>query len=188
MVRVTLQPNMPTATKDEFFGRHFRHRITLLETFRERFGDENAPGALDWDSCRDLYRCAMDISMAMVRFFCEELGIKNRRYDDGLICCELPPRPFSVERLTLEDFNSPLGRTVQDVLLAANKAVAHLNEELVNEIPEPDVIVKAINQTEEWIKSRIFAPNGVSFDEIVATERSEMRREQRIVLLGERSQ
>jgi hypothetical protein len=34
MVRVTLQPNMPTATKDEFFGRHFRHRITLLETFR----------------------------------------------------------------------------------------------------------------------------------------------------------
>jgi hypothetical protein len=64
---------MPTATKAEFFDRHFRHRITLLETFRERFGNPNAPGALDWRTCGDLYRCAMDISMTMVRFLCEEM-------------------------------------------------------------------------------------------------------------------
>jgi hypothetical protein len=39
----------------------------------------------------------------------------------------------------------------------------------VNEIPEPEMIVKAINQTEEWIEARIFDPNGIPFDEIVAT-------------------
>jgi hypothetical protein len=74
--RVKLQPR-PAAMKNEFFERHFRHRITLLETFRERFGNPDAPGALDWRTCGDLYRCAMDISMAMVRYFCEEMGIKN---------------------------------------------------------------------------------------------------------------
>jgi hypothetical protein len=41
---------------------------------------------------------------------------------------------------------------VKKVLLAANKAIAHLNEEFVNEIPEPSVIVKAINQTEPMEK------------------------------------
>ena len=183
-----ISAQMPTTTENEFFQRHFRHRITLLETFRERFGDKDVSGALDWKTCGDLYRCAMDISMAMVRYFCEELGIKNRDpKSDKLECCRLPERTFAVKRLSLTDFDSTSGEAVKKVLLAANKAIAHLNEEFVNEIPEPSVIVEAINQTQEWIKTRIFEPNGISYDETVATERSEMRREQPIVFLRQRS-
>jgi hypothetical protein len=81
------------------------------------------------------------------------------------------------------DFDSESGEAVKKVLLAANEAIAHLNETFVNEIPEPEMIVKAINQTEEWIEARIFDPNGIPFDEIVATGRRGMAREQGIVRL-----
>jgi hypothetical protein len=87
---------------------------------------------------------------------------------------------------TLVDTDPTSGEAVKKVLLAANKAIAHLNEEFVNEIPEPSVIVKAINQTEEWIKTRIFEPNGISYDETVATERGDMRRQQTIMPAGQR--
>ena len=43
---------------------------------------------------------------------------------------------------TLVDTDPTSGEAVKKVLLAANKAIAHLNEEFVNEIPEPSVIVK----------------------------------------------
>jgi hypothetical protein len=46
--------------------------------------------------------------------------------------------------------------------------------------------VKAINQTQEWIKTRIFWPNGISYDETVAAEQEDMRREQPIKLFRER--
>jgi hypothetical protein len=74
----------------------------------------------------------MDISMAMVRYFCEELGIKNRDpKSDKLKCCRLPERSFAVKRLTLTDFGSASGEAVKKVLVAANKAVALLNEEFL---------------------------------------------------------
>ena len=65
-------------TQSEYFNKHIPHRLNLLTTFRERFSIDSIFYSKP-DDIRDLYRCTKDVSILMVRFFIEELGIKLKQ-------------------------------------------------------------------------------------------------------------
>src|SRR5258706_10881522 len=70
---------MTQAELDEMRDVHLPHRINLLIAFRERFSGRNSAKQLNAEDYRDLFRCAKDISMMMVRFFCREVGIRLKQ-------------------------------------------------------------------------------------------------------------
>lgn len=166
---------------NRFFEAHYPHRVNLLVTFRERFGP-NANHPLNPETCRDFYRCAKDIAMAMVRYFCEELGVKNPDVNSNkLNFTPLRQPPVSIHHLTEQEFNSsPRASAVHKVLFAANKAVAHTNIAFIDQVPDDNVLTDAINQTEDWVRERIFQFNGVFLDDMMALESNCMYREREI--------
>lgn len=170
---------------DRFLSADYPHRINLLVTFRERFGP-TASHPLNVETCRDLFRCAKDISMAMVRYFCEELGVKNKEHQSGALDFgSRPSRPFTIAYFKDENEldSSPNAQAVKAVLLAANKAVAHSNVSFIDAIPSDDVIVKAITQVEEWVRQRIYKHNSISLDDMMALDNNAMHRERSIKAL-----
>lgn len=70
---------MTDAEKQRFFYVHLPHRVNLLIAFRERYSGQNLALSLNPEQFRDLFRCAKDIAMLMVRFFCWEIGINVRQ-------------------------------------------------------------------------------------------------------------
>jgi hypothetical protein len=58
-----------TAKQKRFFYEHLPHRVNLLIAFRTRYSTRYPDRALNPEQFRDLYRCALDISMLMTRFF-----------------------------------------------------------------------------------------------------------------------
>ncbi len=122
--------------------------------------------------------------MAMVRYFCGELGATNTSRTSDVLKFEPPrePLPFRIHYLTEPEFNStPSAQAVKQVLLAANKAVAHANINFIDQIPEDAILVQAINQTEQWIRERIYKVNDFPFEEIMARERKSMGREKPVL-------
>ena len=117
--------------------------------------------------------------MAMVRYFCEELGVKNKDHKSDVLVFDTPPRhPFLIHYLKENEFDSsPHAKAVRAVLLAANKAVAHSNAKFIDAIPKDDVIAEAITQVEEWVRERIYKHNSVSLDDMMALENNAMHRE-----------
>jgi hypothetical protein len=122
-------------TKDDYLNDHVPHRVNLLLTFRERF----CPGAespIDPETARDFYRCAKDMAFSMVRFFCEEMGIRLPRPAKANPKPSITTRPPAIYVIRPLDpatlSKDPRFADLEATLIAANRAVAHLNPEFVN--------------------------------------------------------
>ena len=158
-------------TDDEYFDDHLPHRVNLLLTFRERYGPTPSRPGFSQGEPRDFYRCAKDISILMVRFFCSEMGLCVPRRAKGVPCAVTNYHNWSAY-LATQIFSEADAKAdaryprLLAVLIAANRAVAHL-EELDVDHPiktEADcaILVEAITWIEELIESHIYAPNGRS--------------------------
>lgn len=123
-------------TKDDYLKRHIPHRVNLLLTFKKRFSDLTEEEMQDL-GYRDFYRCSKDISMMMVRFLLGELGVflgkgsSNISYRSSDYK-ELSKRwsDFDIDKLTDRDVNSDKirGSKILKVLVAANRAIAHIED------------------------------------------------------------
>ena len=176
-------------TPEDYFNNHLRHRITLLITFRERFSV--SVGKLIYinpASVQDLYRCSMDISMIMVRFFLEEMNIElkrktreieyknDKKKKDEIWRARV--EKFKVIMLTPDDFkDEPRINDIIEVLVGANRAVAHIDNEDVLHKVNPATLIKAIDFTEEKIKTNIYNDPAYNYNEIMEREYKDMNRE-----------
>jgi len=163
-------------TEDEYLNDHIPHRVNLLTTFRDRYSGRQAERvaahrlAQPWDQPRDFFRCSKDISILMVRFFCDEMGLhlpekksapKDRTKRDGK-----PWQPrFKCKRFNLADakrdrrFDSLVA-----VLKAANRAVAHIDQLDVDHgfktKADHEPLFDVIDWIENLIQTQRYEPNG----------------------------
>lgn len=125
---------------DDYFDRHLPHRVNLLTTFRERYGPKPAssPGRpkLEGEQTRDLFRCSKDIAMLMVRFFCGEMGLYLPKKGEGqkggtdLEDSRKWHQSFKALRFTAAEAIADVRyRKLLDVMKAANRAVAHIEQD-----------------------------------------------------------
>jgi hypothetical protein len=160
-------------TPDEYFNAHIPHRLNLLTTFRDRYSGrrrlaDHRPQQ-SWDEPRDFFRCSKDISILMVRFFCDELGLhlpenasepKDRTKRKGK-----PWHPrFKCKRFTVADAKKDKNfDSLVAVLKAANRAVAHINELDVDHgfrtKPDHEPLFDVIDWIENLIQTHIYEPN-----------------------------
>lgn len=145
--------------KEDYLNRHIPHRVNLLITFRERFSNLTEKEIEDLD-LRDLYRCSKDISIMMVRFFLEELGLKliegtkflkNSKPKQGFL---LKLEKDKVDGVS--EYNS-----IVSVLVAANRAVAHITaKDVFHDLDTHEntlkILIPVINYTEQKIISNIY--------------------------------
>jgi hypothetical protein len=162
--------------KEDYFVSHLPHRVNLLTTFRDRYSPtrELKRGKhrrkLHPEEARDLYRCAKDISMLMVRFFCDELGLYLGQNADEIVQRSKGPRFTGIKKLTVEEAKrDPRYDRLTIVLKAANRAVAHIFPDGVDhpikDDADSDILFEVIDWVEELIKTRIYEANGESFEE-----------------------
>lgn len=145
-------------TEKQYKEEHIPHRINLLITYRERFAnlsDEKRQNVRDFD------RCAKDISMLMIRFFLNELGIGLSR---GHL--DITPRlNFKFAKcLTVAEVKSDkLYPVILEVLKAANRAVAHIEPNEVDHnfktALDDKRIFEVISYVEDKIISHIYGSN-----------------------------
>jgi hypothetical protein len=161
-------------TPDEYFDAHLPHRVNLLTTFRNRYSGRRrlADHRLEqpWDEPRDFFRCSKDISILMVRFFCDEMGLhlpenatepKDKKERHGE-----PWQPrFKCKRFTIADAKKdpPRFHSLVAVLKAANRAVAHINELDVDHgfksKPDHEALFDVIDWIENLIQTHMYEPN-----------------------------
>jgi hypothetical protein len=119
-------------TADEYFDEHIPHRLNLLIAFRTRYSDPRSPHALSLERCRDLFRCAKDISLLMTRFFCGELGVfyceKSQQIEDAQ---KWSSRFGSTRVLALSFRSDSRYPDLCQMYQAANQAVAHIDSNRV---------------------------------------------------------
>src|SRR5436190_14820298 len=122
-----------TMTPDEYFNAHIPHRVNLLTTFRDRYSGrrrlaDHRPQQ-SWDEPRDFFRCSKDISILMVRFFCDEMGLYLPKNASDLKERN-PWKPiFGIRQFTLNEAQADACKyqNLLTVLKVANRAVAHIN-------------------------------------------------------------
>jgi hypothetical protein len=172
-------------TKDEYFKAHLPHRVNLLTTFRDRYSHirvmprSKHRRKLDPEEARDLFRCAKDISMTMVRFFCDEMGLYLRegasdpedRINQKKNGQRVPWAPAftNTHRFRLQDARKdPRYAKLVIVLKAANRAVVHINETDVDHPIRTDedneILFDVVDWVEALIESHIYQPNGESLE------------------------
>lgn len=152
-MKATLIPMSP----DEYFDDHIPHRINLMIAFRERYSGRSPQITLNPEKYRDLFRCAKDMSFLMVRFFCEEMGIKLPRHGNEVKeVKDWKPR-FNVLRLRKKDLEAESIKysDLCEVLKAANRAVAHIEDHAVNHAFKTAVDDKRIFGVVDWIMELI---------------------------------
>ena len=168
-------------TQSEYFNKHIPHRLNLLTTFRERFSIDSIFYSKP-DDIRDLYRCTKDISILMVRFFIEELGIKLKQKSQSKLIphsIDLKHRveEFGIKQLLIEDITyDPNYKCILEVLSAANRAVAHIDRDFVNHNFADDCLIGAINSTERLVKINMYQSAGFNFEKIVSEDENDMKR------------
>jgi hypothetical protein len=182
-------------TKDEYLRDHPPHRVNLLTTFRDRYSPskEMKRGKrrrkLNAEEARDLFRCAKDISMAMVRFFCDEMGLylregasdpedREKRKKNGQWVSWEPFLPNTRRFLAEDARKDPRYDNLVIVLKAANRAVVHINETDVDHPIKVDadleILYSVIDWVEELIESHIYEPNGESLDAAMRLRNNDM--------------
>lgn len=167
-------------TQKEYIEKHIPHRINLLITFRERYG--NSP-TLQAEAFRDFYRCSKDISMLMVRFLLGEMGIifkiaSSNANDD--ISSNWKPK-FNVKQLTeAEVKNDSRYRSLKIVLKAANRAVAHIEANDIDHHIKLDsdlqILFDAINFTEEKVIEKIYLGDMADYQRVMCLSENDMKR------------
>jgi len=161
-------------TKEDYLKNHIPHRVNLLITFKERFSNLTE-GQMEQLGLRDFYRCSKDISIMMVRFFLEELGIILKMNTGEIIGVENLKnekkikqfleriKKLGLKKLTLNDINNDmkLKSDIIEILIAANRAVAHIDEGGVNHnldsYPKTlKMLIPVIDYTVQKISSNIY--------------------------------
>ncbi len=163
-----------TREQERFFYEHLPHRVNLLIAFRQRYSGRYPDTALNSEQFRDLYRCAMDISMLMARFFCWEIGLDVPKGSHRITSCAPRGQTYGATQAglaaVLQDSRSEQLRLV---LIAANRAVAHIDPTDVDHRADPDVLIPAIDLVEELVEAHMYSPNGLKL--IDAMNRSNNR-------------
>ncbi len=144
-------------TKKDYLEKHIPHRINLLITYRERFSKLTSDKR---ELIRDFHRCSKDISMLMVRFLLGELGVNLREGNEDI--SEKKQLGKYAKRLYIcTVIQEPIYNDILEVLKAANRAVAHMEEKDVNHSIVTDlddkILFNAITYTEEKIKTHIYS-------------------------------
>src|SRR5258708_2150956 len=169
-------------TPDEYFNDHIPHRVNLLTTFRERYAPNPRRTGFVCGDPRDLFRCAKDISMLMVRFFCGEMGLYLPKKGQGKMggtdlenATKWKAR-FNVHKLEESAARGdPRYPSLLVVMKAANRAIAHV-EDLDVDHPiqtEKDypMLFDSISWIEVLIQSQMYGPNGRSLTEAMLLQR-----------------
>ncbi|MFC6101503.1 hypothetical protein [Olivibacter domesticus] len=164
--------------KIDYLNKHIPHRLNLLITYRERFSNLSDSQI---ENIRDLYRCAKDISIMMVRLLLDEMGIKLPRNAKELN--DLKEHEGDVIKMGIimainkEDIlNHNDKHEIFKVLVAANRAVAHTNEGFINHNVDKMALLKAIDFIEHNIEKNIYHHNSESLMEIMGLPDNNMQR------------
>lgn len=159
--------------KEEYFEKHIPHRIILLTTFLERYNPLLTETYISPDLFPDLFCCSKDISMMMVRFLLGELGVNLKREKDNPfndINIKFNPK-FGIKQLEYDEIkNDSRYLSIFEVLKAANRAVAHVEEKDVNHplrLEEDNhILFDAINFTLEKVKTNMFQAAGFDYQNV----------------------
>src|SRR5436190_23227625 len=117
-----------TREQERFFYEHLPHRVNLLIAFRTRYSGRYSDRTLNPEQFRDLYRCAMDISMLMIRFFCWEIGLDVPKGSHRITSCAVRGQSYGATQADLASVTQDSrSEQLRLVLIAANRAVAHIN-------------------------------------------------------------
>ena len=157
---------MTAQERDLYFYEHLPHRINLLIAFRERYSGRNSMKTLRSEDFRDLFRCAKDIAMLMVRFFCWEVGLEIKRSQQHITPCLPRGSDYGATQADLMLVsNDPRFDHLRLTIIAANRAVAHIEPSAVDHAVTDPVLIDAIDLVYELIKNHIYSPNQISLQD-----------------------
>ncbi len=158
------------------FSEHLPHRVNLLIAFRERFSGQNQEKNLEPKDFRDLFRCAKDISMLMVRFFCSEVGLTVPRDKQEIIKAPtVKGERYGAKRVCLADIKGdPCFAALTKVVIAANRAVAHIEPCNVNHDVTDEELIDVINFVEEKIIISNIYPSEEAFKKAMKLKNNKM--------------
>lgn len=172
-------------TKDDYLKKHIPHRINLLITYRERFsGLDIETRKKVGELTRDFLRCSKDISMMMVRFLLGELGIRLQK---GHTDISETKNAIYADKLKVKDVICNQNyQNILNVLEAANRAVAHMEDSNVNHAIETDlddeILFNAITFTQQICIKKMYEFNSYDFNAIMNEGCNNMHRD-RLVLM-----
>jgi hypothetical protein len=156
-------------TANDYFDFHLPHRVNLLTTFRERYAQTAVPNPSrpkqNFGEPRDFFRCSKDISIMMVRFFCDEMGLYLPKGSTLFEERKAGHCRFNIQPFTLSEAQADPSKNVSLLVImkAANRAVAHINDLDVDHPikvqHDHQVLFDTINWVEELIETHIYAPN-----------------------------
>jgi len=171
-------------THQEYFEQHIPHRVNLLITFRERF--KGLPDEKGY-YVRDLFRCSKDSSLMMIRFFLSELGVKLPRDIYALAIEKEKDRvqrvsQFQLLSLSIPDIekDSALNQDLIDALGAANRAVAHINNDEVNHRFENEIDDEILFRVIDYVEDKIIAniyKSRIEYDRVMKLDSNNMHRD-----------
>jgi len=153
---------------DEYFDAHIPHRVNLLIAFRQRYSGRHSHVTLKREAYRDLFRCAKDMSLIMVRFFCEEMGIYLQKGKNDVKESKSWSSRFGNSRLSKAALKAdPKYAELCEVLRAANRAVAHIQDGDVDHSFRTDSdderIFRVVDWIEDLVKANVYQAAGRDF-------------------------
>lgn len=170
-------------TPDDYFNWHIPHRLNLLVAFRNRFSGRQRHICLHRDQFKDLFRCAKDCSFVMTRFFCEEFGLVLDRKTNDVEDIKPGKHPwksrFGSRRVPKSELKSDRRYSnLRDMLMAANRAVAHLDERDVDHsfkgADDDERIYEVIDWIEELVRKKLYEPAGRDFEKSMGLQQNVM--------------
>ena len=171
---------MPTAStltreQERFFYDHLPHRVNLLIAFRTRYSGRYPDWTLDPEKFRDLYRCALDISMLISRFFCWEIGLDVPKGGHEITSCSPRGQSYGATQADLTSvLQDPRSEQLRLVLIAANRAVAHINPTEVDHRVDAGVLIAAIDLVEQLIETHIYSPSALKLSDAMSLANNRM--------------
>ena len=161
--------NLTQIEKDKFLQGHFRHRLTLLRTFRERKMNEH-----NYQGPGDIYRCVKDSNLNAVRLFLDFLGLKGdlkngnyllipslRKFQDDVKIDQ-----FIGKLLSPNDVPQSSRRTLAGVYKRADKELAHMTSTFTDEFNQPDILVEAATIIEDLLQKHLYGFLGEKMPEM----------------------
>ncbi len=146
--------------KEEYFEKHFPHRLTLLRTFPNRHGRI-------WTGEGDLYCCAKDSCLFAIRLWIDFFGLKS---SDGSILIENKGRgdDVKIEAFVgkLIDVHDPLVVThailLSRIYKRGDKEIAHMTATFDDEYNTEEKLIRAADVIVKILKKHLYDPCGRS--------------------------
>ena len=104
--------------------------------------------------------------MLMSRFFCWEIGLDVAKGSQQITSCLPRGQSYGATQADLTSvLQDSRSEQLRLVLLAANRAVAHINPTEVDHGVNPGVLIAAIDLVEELIATHIYSANGLKLSD-----------------------